>query len=198
MYFRQFCGRFVRTIGGGFDEREAYVFVPDDQRIRTLATRITADVRTVLREREERAADVTALDAAQRPERASDEGHYASIAAVATEGRVLDFGPLFNPTAYFAAGERDAAQPASPPPASPPPAVPPALTYAERKDALRRAVHALVARVSTHFGVDHKLVHATLNERCGGPVATASEHDLERRRRQAELWLTRRVYDGFR
>ena len=42
MYFRQFCGRFVRTTGAAAGEREAYVFGADDARIRALASRITS------------------------------------------------------------------------------------------------------------------------------------------------------------
>jgi superfamily II DNA or RNA helicase len=196
MYFRQFCGRFVRTIGGALDEREAFVFVPDDPRIRALATRITLDVRSVLRERDERTEDEAAFAAAQREERASDEGLYASIAAVATEGRVLDFGPLFNPEAYFAGDDLpgEGVQPI----ATAPVTRDDGLTHAERKERLRKHVHSLVSRVSSSFGVDHKLVYATLNQRCGGAVATASERELEMRRKLAELWLARRMYDGLR
>jgi hypothetical protein len=56
----------------------------------------------------------------------------------------------------------------------------------------------LVSHVSSTFGVDHKLVHATLNARCGGPVATATARDLEARRAVIMQWLARRNYDGLR
>jgi len=197
MYFRQFCGRFVRTIGSrAIDEREAFVFVPDDHRIRSLASRITVDVRSAIREREE-FEEVAALAAAQRSERASDEGLYHSISAEATEGSVLDFGPLFNPDKDYT--EEDArravpdVQPIAPRRREAPP-----LTNAERKEALRRSLAGLVSRVSTSFGVDHRLIHATLNQRCGGSVATASEQELALRKRLAETWLARRTYDGLR
>jgi hypothetical protein len=48
------------------------------------------------------------------------------------------------------------------------------------------------------FAVDHKLIHATLNQRFGGPIATASIATLQARSRLAQLWLQRRVYDGLR
>ncbi|GAC1542651.1 MAG: DEAD/DEAH box helicase [Candidatus Velthaea sp.] len=195
MYFRQFCGRFVRTIGGRIDEREAFVFVPDDHRIRSLASRITVDVRTAIRERDE-LEEVAALAQAQRAERASDEGLYHSIAANATEGRVLDFGPLFNPEKHYAQEDRIAVEAVQPVVAKRREALP--LTNAERKEALRRSLHSLVSRVSSQFGVDHRLIHATLNQRCGGSVATASERELETRKRLAENWLVRRMYDGLR
>jgi superfamily II DNA or RNA helicase len=195
MYFRQFCGRFVRTAGSVADEREAYVFVPDDHRLRALAARITSDVRAGIKERAVLDAGAEAA-AAQRAERASVEGLYASIAARAAEGRTLDFGPLFNPGAP--AGIRSAA-PAVPAAARPAAgAGEPQLTHAERKESLRKAVQGLVAHVSSTFGVDHKLVHATLNARCGGPVATATVTELEQRRAVIMLWLARRSYDGLR
>jgi hypothetical protein len=106
---------------------------------------------------------------------------------------VLDFGPLFNPGAYYAAS-------AEPKPVDPHPEPEPAVitTHAERRDALRRTLRALVAQASTAFAVDHRLVHATLNQRFGGPVATATLAGLEGRRRLIETWLERRTYDGLR
>jgi hypothetical protein len=191
MYFRQFCGRFVRTSGQRHDG-EAFVYVPDDARIRALAAQITVDVRAALRNRTEIPDDVAAVTQAQLGDRAGVDGSYASIHAVATESYTLDFGPLFNPAAFEAA-------PPEPPAVAPePPVVHDGLTHVERKARLRRDVQALVARVSTTFGVEHKWIHATLNERCGGPVATATLTGLEARRRVATGWLTTLVYDGLR
>ncbi|MBV8580644.1 MAG: DEAD/DEAH box helicase family protein [Candidatus Eremiobacteraeota bacterium] len=192
LYFRQFCGRFVRTIDGANDP-EAYVFVPDDPRLRMLAHGITLDVRHGLRGRDAREEEIAALDAAQRADRASDAGLYEAIAARTTGERVVDFGPLFNPAAFaagtaFADGERDADE------AAPPPSI----TAAERKESLRRSLHGLVTRVSSRFNVEHRKVHATLNQRVGGNVATATERELDLRRRVAESWLVRDKYDGLR
>jgi superfamily II DNA or RNA helicase len=191
LYFRQFCGRFVRTIEG-LKDPEAYVFVPDDPRLRMLAHGITVDVRHGLRGRDEREEDTVALDAAQRAERASDAGFYEAIAARTTNERVVDFGPLFNPAA-FAGGAFDAPEPREE-------SVPeePLVTAAERKESLRKSLHGLVRRVSVRFNVEHRKVHATLNQRVGGSVATATERELDLRRRLAETWLARDGYDGLR
>jgi superfamily II DNA or RNA helicase len=195
LYFRQFCGRFVRTGADPRAQREAYVYVPDDARLRAMAGAITDDVRRALRGRNERDEVADALRAAQREERVADEGEYASIAATARAGNVLDFGPLFNPNAYYAkaAEEHAAAAPAN---VEEEPEV--VTTHAERREDLRRSLRLLVSRASTTFSVDHKLVHATLNQRFGGPVATATLAGLEARRRLIEAWLERRVYDGMR
>ena len=195
LYFRQFCGRFVRAGADPELRREAFVYLPDDARLRAMASSIAGDVRRALRgvDRDEAAAE---LAAANRSESVSDAGDFASIAATAREGHTLDFGPLFNPAKYLAAPpeparvevdadaepDRDAATE----------------THAERREALRRDLRGLVARASTQFAIDHKLVHATLNARFGGPVATASLAGLEARRKLISIWLERRVYDGLR
>jgi hypothetical protein len=191
LYFRQFCGRFVRTIDG-VNDAEAYVFLPDDPRLRALAHGITIDVRTALRGRDAREEDQAALVGAQLPDRTADEGLYEAIAARATDERVVDFGPLFNPAALTAPDAADAH--AEEQEARPPIIV----TAAERKESLRRSLHGLVSRVSSRFGVEHRKVHATLNQRVGGTVATASERELDLRRRVAESWLARDRYDGLR
>jgi superfamily II DNA or RNA helicase len=193
LYFRQFCGRFVRTIDG-LNDPEAYVFVPDDSRLRALARGITIDVRHGLNGRDEREEENAALDAAQRAERASDAGFYEAIAARTTVERVVDFGPLFNPAA-FASGEAFAGSEDGEPEPPPPP---PPITSAERKESLRTSLHGLVRRVSLRFNVEHRKVHATLNQRVGGSVATATERELDLRRRVAEVWLARDRYDGLR
>ena len=199
LYFRQFCGRFVRAGADPERPREAYVYLPDDPRLRSMASAITADVRRSLRGRFERDEAVAALAAANRRDDVPDAGEFASIAATAREGHTLDFGPLFNP-AKFLAAESHTASAVEPAPAAEAEAFdePPITTHAERREALRRDLRALVARASTQFAVDHKLVHATLNQRFGGPVATATIAGLESRRRLITVWLERRIYDGLR
>ncbi len=196
LYFRQFCGRFVRTIDG-VDDANAYVFVPDDQRLRMLVQAITVDVRHGLRGRDERDEAFAAQAAAQRAERAGDAGLYEALAARATAERVVDYGPLFNPAA-FAAGTLTAPERAHHEhvPAGEPPA--PTLTSAERKESMRRSLHGLVSRVSNRFNVEHRKIHATLNQRVGGNVITATERELEARRRVADAWLLHDRYDGLR
>jgi superfamily II DNA or RNA helicase len=190
LYFRQFCGRFVRTGSDPGHAREAYVYLPDDPRLRAMASTITADVRRALRVERERDVVTDALAAATREERASDAGAFASIAATAREGHTLDFGPLFNPVKYFEPTAAERAPEAE--------IETPLETHAERREALRRELRALVSQASNAFSVDHKLVHATLNERFGGPIATATIAGLEGRRRLVTRWLERRVYDGLR
>ena len=198
LYFRQFCGRFVRTGADPRSEREAYVYLPDDVRLRALASRIAVDVRRALRAHAEDDDVEAARAAAQRPERASDAlGAYESLAATAREGRTLDYGPLFDPAARLTS---PLAEPVATVVEAPPPPAPdaPVVTHAERREALRRDLRTLVAKASQAFGVDHKQVHATLNQRFGGSVGTATVAALESRRKLVTLWLERRSYDGMR
>jgi superfamily II DNA or RNA helicase len=197
LYFRQFCGRFVRTSADSTAAREAFVYLPDDARLRVLAGRITDDVRRGLRSAVERDDGAAALAAARAEVRTADAGAYASIAAT-HEGRTLDFGPLFNPAAFLAppANADAAGAGAQAPAAAEAEAV--IVTHAERREDLRRELRGLVARASSAFGVDHKRVHATLNQRFGGSVATATVAALESRRKLLHVWLERRVYDGLR
>ncbi len=198
LYFRQFCGRFVRTGADPRSEREAYVYLPDDLRLRIMASRIAEDVRRSLRVKVERDEVADAVAAAQADDDAGG-GDYSSIAATAREGRVLDFGPLFNPAAYLAGSQEAAAVALARPPESPsaePQSEP--QTHAERRDDLRRELRALVSRASVAFNVDHRRLHATLNMRFGGPIAQATVSGLEGRRRVLQSWLDRRSYDGLR
>ncbi len=196
LYFRQFCGRFVRAGGDRESGREAYVYLPDDARLRSLAAAIAGDVRRGLRAKVERDEAAAARAAANRTENAPAAGAFASIAATAREGHTLDLGPLFNPASLLEAPLPQRI-PAPRPPADSEEGPPPQ-TQAERREGVRRELRGLVARASTQFGVDHKLVHATLNERFGGSVATATLADLERRLAAVNRWLERRIYDGRR
>jgi hypothetical protein len=48
------------------------------------------------------------------------------------------------------------------------------------------------------FGVEHRKIHATLNQRFGGPIASASAESIARRRQAVLCWLERDRYDGLR
>jgi superfamily II DNA or RNA helicase len=192
MYFRQFCGRFVRVQKSG--AQEAYVYLPDDQRLRELAARVTADVRGVLQGKRE----LDDLELAQRTRtEPGDTGNlFEAIAANVDGERILDYGPLFNPNAYF--DETRASQ-------APAPAAiatvddlepEPVRNIAEEKEILRAALSSLVSQVSQRFRIEHRKIHTTLNQRYGGPIAQATLESLQQRREAALRWLSR-GYDGL-
>jgi len=79
-------------------DREAYVYVPTIIPIRAARRRDHGRRAFGPEKRLETDDPGALLAAAQRSDRASDEGGYASINAIATESQTLNFGPLFNPT----------------------------------------------------------------------------------------------------
>jgi hypothetical protein len=191
MYFRQFCGRFVRTqrVGG---KQHAFVYLPDDPRLRELASRVTQDVRSYLKVTGE--FDELAAAMRTQTERGEVESLFAGIDAHVQEERVLDYGPLFNPLAYYV--EEQA--PHEPQPEPEPEPVPAFVNKTEEKISLRRSLQTLVSQASLRFGIEHRKIHATLNQRFGGPIASASAESIALRRQAVLRWLERDRYDGLR
>ena len=126
-----------------------------------------------------------------RTERGETDSLFAGISAHVDSERVLDYGPLFNPLALLHE-DTHAVQP-EPEPASV--ALP---TNAEEKENARRALQALVSLASTRFRIEHRKIHATLNQRFGGPIASATADSIERRHQAVLAWLERNRYDGLR
>lgn len=187
MYFRQFCGRFVRTQHAGGNQH-AFVYLPDDPRLRELASRVTQDVRSYLRD----AGELGELQAAMRRQTQPGgvESLFAGIDAHVQDERILDYGPLFNPLAYYVEET-----PAPGPEAQPVPVV---VSRAEEKVTLRRSLQTLVSQASIRFRVEHRKIHATLNQRFGGPIAAASAQSIAQRRQAVLRWLECDRYDGLR
>src|SRR6185437_2768740 len=164
----------------------------DDPRLRELAGRVTQDVRSYLRE----AGEFDELAAAMRrqTEHGEVDSLFAGIDAHVQNERVLDYGPLFNPLAYYV-------EETPPPHAEPEPElepVPAIIDKTEEKATLRRSLQALVSQASIRFRVEHRKIHATLNQRFGGPIASASSESISRRRQAVLQWLERDRYDGLR
>jgi superfamily II DNA or RNA helicase len=188
MYFRQFCGRFVRTqrVGG---KQHAFVYLPDDPRLRELASRVTHDVRVSLKAGGE--FDELAQAMRVQTERGEVDSQFAGISAYVEGERTLDYGPLFNPMAYYVE------ETAPPAPAELDP-VPAARTRSEEKETLRKSLQGLVSQASQRFGIEHRKIHATLNQRFGGPIASATADSIQKRRAAVLRWLERDRYDGLR
>lgn len=189
MYFRQFCGRFVRAAGSG--KQHAFVYLPDDTRLRELAGRVTADVRGALNAKRE--LDDLQLAQQVRTERGEIENLFEAIAANVDGERVVDYGPLFNPSAYFAEPRPETHVPVASAPDLDDDIV---LSPAEEKELLRKSLANLVTQASLRFNIEHKKIHATLNARYGGPIARATAESLRKRREAVLTWLDRGRYDG--
>ncbi len=187
LYFRQFCGRFVRTQRAGGNQH-AFVYLADDPRLRELASRVTRDVRIYLKGKRE--FDEIAAAIRVQTERGEVASQFAGITAYVEGERTLDYGPLFNPMAYYVEE--------TPPPEPHAEPVPVGRTKTEEKETLRKSLQGLVSQASVHFGVEHRKIHATLNQRFGGPIASASAESIQQRRAAVLRWLERNRYDGLK
>ncbi len=189
MYFRQFCGRFVRSQHDAADKQHAFIFMPDDPSLRPLAASIHLEVQGHLKAKRNGQGG---FDPLVTPNTASDtDDFYSAIAAHATNHGVLHGHPtLFAlPEIASQAFARDTATLTKPDPV---------IDLLAEKRAIRREINTLVSRTREQFSVDHRKIHGSLNARFGGSLATASKADLEKRRTELIRWLTKNAYDGFR
>lgn len=203
LFFRQAVGRFVRWQPGRRSQK-AYVYLPDDPRLRTHAFQIAEARRHVLRPTVEDDPDAAPLDEPEDVEAPEDTtveqlSLFAVLSSVATGIEVHGVTP---------GGLRFDDEPEIP---EPDPDDDPNLTLelpevpteagpapwgrrsvAEVKDELRTANAELAQRLVDLTGWGHARVHAELNRLSGvGSVQTATVDQLDRRRRQAQTWLDR-------
>ncbi len=208
LFFRQAVGRLVRWTPG-LAAQPAYLFIPDDPRLRGWAQRIAETRRHSLRRDDPEPAD-TAPEPLDPPAEEPADDHqqlslFAVISAVATD--------LHDPAEHLAGAHLAAASPdpaggaepgaeedllvdlpplagpADGPPTDSADGVPP--TPGDHKRRLRRA-NAEVARALVHkTGWTHAKVNAELNRRAGiRRVTEATLEQLQRRLRHAEHWHT--------
>jgi superfamily II DNA or RNA helicase len=217
LFFRQAVGRFVRWTAGR-PSQKAYVYIPDDPRLRAHAFQIADARRHVLRSRTEdldeefrREQDPdeagAELDALVDPEQLS---LFSVLSAVATSMQVHGFSESGLELTPFD-GDND---PDIPEPMFDDidlaglsldlPDVPTdegfapvgGLSVAERKEELRVRNAAIAQRVVDMTGDNHAKVNAEINRSAAvTSVGSATTEQLERRLRHGESWL-RRLLDG--
>jgi len=214
LFFRQAVGRFVRWQAGR-ERQKAYVYLPDDPRLRAHAFSIAEARRHVLRPPEERdEPDAADFDRQVHEDDVAEQlSLFAVVSSTATEvtvHTVTDDGILYEPTFTPA----DLTTPAyDDEPAVPEPVhgddpeltielaevptlaglVPShSMSVAERKDDLRTRNAHLAKRLVDVTGWTHARVQGEMNRLCGvTKVATATTDQLERRLRYSESWLRR-------
>jgi superfamily II DNA or RNA helicase len=225
LFFRQAVGRFVRWTPGVPGQR-AYLWIPDDVRLRARAFQIAEVRRHSLRRdtRPEGPDDLAAFDSATEveaelvgPER-EQLSLFGVISAVATDTEV--HGSTLSPTSDPPPGPGDDADPDDEADTddpdltvdlSPLPALGPSgradhplrapdgrvLTRREHKRRLRET-NAELARALVHqTGWGHAKVNAELNRLAGiARITEATVEQLERRIRQGEHWYTRVTSGG--
>lgn len=207
LFFRQAVGRFVRWTSG-LPSQKAYVYLPDDPRLRAHAFQIADARRHVLRPP---AADDDAFtpDEAQLTNEAMREldlvpeqlSLFSVLSAVATGMRVHAFTEdgltLFDDEPEVPEPEGYADDPALDVEL---PDIPTEAGFgwtggrsvAERKEDLRTRNMDLAKRLIDRTGWGHARLQKELNRLAGvGSVGSATNDQLERRARHAEQWLER-------
>jgi superfamily II DNA or RNA helicase len=207
LFFRQAVGRLLR-----FDARHAkqtaYMFIPDDVRLRAFAANIAEQRRHCLRKpdaREDNPFAARPPDQPRNDDATAQLSLFSAISAVPLDeqGRPLDQVPGEIPDLVTApADERLRADrpaplvlvPVSPPLPDPAPPTPvgPYSALARRRE-LRELNSALARDLVFATGKSHPEVNAELNRRSGiRRISEATVKQLERRIELARAWISRR------
>ena len=206
LFFRQAVGRFVRWTRG-LTSQKAYVYLPDDPRLRTHAFQIAEARRHVLKPPTEHDDEFTSeLDSEYTakqeldmlPEQLSLFSVLSSFATGMAVSAFTELGlTLFDdepeiPEPDEASGVDDALDlPEIPTDAGFP--LTGAKSIAERKEELRQRNMELAKTLVDITGFGHAKVQKELNRLSGiTSVGSATNGELERRIRHAEQWLKRR------
>jgi superfamily II DNA or RNA helicase len=213
LFFRQAVGRFVRWTRG-VPRQKAYLFIPDDLRLRTWATQIADARRHSLRRPERdgdgRPEDEAALDALAHPEDRADQlSMFAALSAVVTgsdESSVFDVDEaaldhLDRLDRLEDGGDAGLELSLPPLPGSPRPGAAARgngdgngrpVNPRQERNRLREHNARLVQDIVWATGMGHAHVNGTLNRSIGlRRVDEATVDQLRRRAAQAERWLER-------
>ncbi len=197
LFFRQAVGRFVRWVPGIRDQR-AWLYIPDDPRLRVRAAQIAEQRRHSLRRTEKAEDDITPSDEQHWSPSDGEEAQlslFAPLSAVAT-GAPETWSPWHEPLPDDGA-EHDRSieiELAPPPPVAGATdgGVAPGATRRQRKDALRLANADVARDLVRRSGWSHAQVNAELNRLAGlRRINDATVEQLQARLHHAERWLAR-------
>lgn len=205
LFFRQAVGRFVRWQAGR-PSQKAYVYVPDDPRLRHHAFQIAEARRHVLRppssvESDDRPDDGTELDAQVHVDDRMEQLSLFSVVSSTATG--VSFHAVTETGIELFDDEPDPADPVfgdDPDLVVDLPDVPTeaglvpwgSLSVAEQKDDLRTRNADVAKRLVDITGWNHARVQGEMNRLAGvSSVTSATVDQLERRLRYAESWLRR-------
>ncbi len=199
LFFRQAVGRFVRWVPGIRDQR-AWLYIPDDPRLRVRAAQIAEQRRHSLRRKEKPDEEDPLTPEPQRwvtmeTDDAEQLSLFAPLSAVAT-GAPETWSPWHEPLPDDGA-EHDRSievELAPPPPVAglADGAAAPGATRRQRKDALRVANAEVARDLVRRSGWSHAQVNAELNRLAGlRRITEATVEQLQARLHHAERWLAR-------
>ncbi|HOT79916.1 MAG TPA: DEAD/DEAH box helicase [Microthrixaceae bacterium] len=209
LFFRQAVGRLVRWTKG-VRSQKAFLFIPDDPRLRRWATGIAEQRRHSLKKRQREDDEFGGLDGSELDDRdameAADNDQeqmslFAVISAVATEESTVQ-NSLFSddhPDRWDDDDESDAVMDAAlevrlavppPPGAAGAAALPDGKTRKQLKGELRDANAELVRELVRFSNLDHRAVNVELNRLAGiRKITEATVEQLQTRLDQGNKWL---------
>ncbi len=191
LFFRQAVGRLVRWTRG-INRQRAWLFIPDDPRLRAFAAGIAEQRRHSLR-RDERDRDERSEDEHPDAVEPGDEqmSLFAVISAVATSGAEPADDEVFDEPADEAEDGFELTLPPPPPlRGEGPGATTATLSRREEKKELRDANATNAGEPARRTGLTHAEVNAELNRRSGvRRVSEAPLEQLDGRLAAAEKWL---------
>jgi len=194
LFFRQAVGRFVRWTRG-VPRQRAWLFIPDDARLRLHAARVAEQRRHSLRR-----GDGVVNDVPGSEERELDTDDqmslFAAISAVATDPTGFRDDEFLDDEDDAAGDEFELTLAPLPPLAGvddvPAGAGEPLLTRREEKKQLRDATAKVARELARRAGLTHAQVNAELNRLSGVQrVSEATVAQLERRFVAADRWLAK-------
>jgi superfamily II DNA or RNA helicase len=210
LFFRQAVGRLVRTTAGSRQQR-AYMFIPDDQRLRQFAFGIAEHRRHSLRKPDTKDDDFLDEPDTERNQPEADQmSLFSAISAIPLdeEGKPLDASPLeeaddstedeipglvdedaeISDSSPFVLTAPDLSAPVPTPEPEPTTAPSPRTRKRKLREQNSACVRSLVHRTKT----GHAQVNAELNRRVGiKRITEATVAQLERRLEVAQKWLER-------
>jgi superfamily II DNA or RNA helicase len=189
LFFRQAVGRLVRWTPGLRDQR-AWLFIPDDPRLRLRAAQIAEARRHSLWKQAADEADPVDAVGAEPPD--EQLSLFAPLSAVATgDPDVEDPWTEPLPEDDWPDAEIEVALAPPPPVAGGVAALGGSgLTRREQKELLRAANAEVAKELARYTGWEHARVHGHLNQLAGlRRVTEATVEQLERRLREADRWL---------
>ncbi|MGY6499476.1 MAG: DEAD/DEAH box helicase [Acidimicrobiales bacterium] len=200
LFFRQVVGRFVRHTGGAAATERAWLFIPDDPRLRQMAASIAEQRRHSLRrtweegETPDDEADPTALD--EVPGEQEQMSLFEVLSASVTDS--TDSTSVFDPDPALD-GVEDDEWDTSVDVVLPPPPLPSGARrggesdgrpLAEVKRELRDVNSALVRELVLVTALSHREVNGRLNQSAAiSRIADATADQLRARAAAAERWL---------
>ena len=199
LFFRQAGGRFVRWVPGIRDQR-AWLYIPDDPRLRLRASTM-AELRRHSLRRDRRWDGSSDPDADRRPPEPFDRGAqqlsmFEALSATPTGGSA-GWQPWLEELPDDWQEDADATievELAPPPPVQGAGGSPPSsgMTRRQSKDALRLANANGVRDIARVTGLSHATINGRLNRSVGiRSIDSATAEQLEARLRVADTWFER-------